>query len=371
MRKRIFVSLGDLSAASYIYEIFKKGFAEYDFVGITDSRLREIGFESIADISELSVVGIVEVLPNLWTIKKIFNKAVDELKDCNVLIACDAPGFNLRLIKRAKSMGVKRIIYFISPQVWAWKPHRAKIIAEFADHIVVILPFEVDIYRRIGKLGVHYLGHPLVDMVRPSLSEDDFRKKTQLKGDFINLMPGSRWGEIKRHVPFLKEVALYLLKYFRDIEFVVPTFDNFKDYIERRLEGLPVKVISGKGMENPAYNSLFYSRASIIASGTASLEASLALNPHVVFYRISPLTYLIGRHMVKVSHLSLTNIILGRGLVPEFINKSSVEVAEGAVRVVQNKKHISESMEKLRDILGPPGVIVRLRKLFSELISVV
>ncbi|NPA41999.1 MAG: lipid-A-disaccharide synthase [Aquificae bacterium] len=365
MSKKVFISLGDLSATNYIYEIFREGFQDLQIYGITDERLRSIGFKSIGDVSQLSVVGLLEVVPKLMEIRRLFHKAVEELKSSDVLVACDAPGFNLRLIKKARELGVRKVIYFISPQVWAWKPGRAKVIAEFVDDLIVILPFEVDIYKKFTRKGfrVHYTGHPLVDMVKPTVSEGEFRKLARIERDFVGLMPGSRWGEVKRHTPFLRAVVETLLKRFGDLKFVVPTFETFEGFLKGEFSNLPVRVLT-----NSSYDVMHYSRVSIIASGTASLEASLALNPHVVFYKVNPITLFLAKRLVKVSHISLTNLILKREVVPEFVNGEPAEVANSTAELLEEAHTQRSDFALLREILGPPGVIRRLRKLFGELI---
>ena len=365
---RIFISIGDISAANYIYEVFREGFEGLKLVGITDERLESIGIESAGRISDLSVVGIAEVIPRLPKIRKIYRRALEELKRCDVLIACDAPGFNLRLIKDARRIGVRRVIYFISPQVWAWKPGRAKTIAKLCDHVVVILPFEVDIYRKFEGVKVHYVGHPLVDLVRPGVSEEEFRRRLDLRGKIVNLMPGSRWGEIKRHASVLKEVV----KKLEGFEFVLPTFPEFEAYLKEQLGSLPIRVITERSLPLPAYSSMFYSELSVIASGTSSLEAALALNPHIVFYKVSPITYVLGRLLVKVPFVSLPNLVLRRGVVPEFINEKPDRIARKVHELLlspEEREEQREAFKRLREKLGREGVVDKLRKLFSELIS--
>ena len=366
--RKVFISVGDISASNYVYEIFKEGFEDFSLVGITDHRLESIGMRSVASVSELSVVGLVEVLPRLLSIKRTFSRVLKELKDCDALIACDAPGFNLRLIREARKIGVGKIIYFISPQVWAWKPKRAKTIADFADHMVVILPFEVDIYRKFENLKVHYVGHPLVDIAKPSLNKEDFLRTLRLEEPFVALMPGSRWSEIKRHTPILKEVIRRVSREHKNISFVLPTFEIFKDFLLRELSELGVKVITEADMKNPAYNCMSYSAVSLVASGTASLEASLLLNPHVVFYRVNPLTLLLARRLVKVPYISLANLILGEKVLPELINESPRHITRELLRLMENGEGIKEKLAKLKLSLGEHGALERLRELFKELL---
>lgn len=372
MSVRVFLSVGDISAGNYVYEIFREGFENLELVGITNEKLESIGVRSVAKVSELSVVGIAEVLPRLLEIRRIYRRALRELESCDVLIACDAPGFNLRLVRDARRVGVKKVVYFISPQVWAWKPGRAETIARFADHLVVILPFEVDIYKRFESKGfrVHYVGHPLVDMVKPSVGREKFLNLVGSEEEPVNLMPGSRWGEVRRHTPILREVVNMLRN--RVESFVLPTFEEFRGFLEDSFRGFPVKVLTDRELSSPAYSSMFHSKLSLIASGTSSLEASLALNPHLVFYRVSTLTYLLAKLLVKVRHVSLPNLILGEEVVPELINRPPSEVARTALQLLESESKrelMRERFMELRHRLGGEGVIHRLRSLFKELLE--
>jgi len=365
---RVFFSVGERSASNYVYHIFKevKGIEAW---GITDERLESIGFRSIAKIEDLSVVGIVEALPKIPLVLKLYRQIEHLLSHMDVLVLCDAPAFNLPLLKRAKGK-VKKIIYFISPQVWAWKESRAKIIAQYVDHLIVLLPFEVEFYRRYisERLKIHYVGHPLVDIAKPSQSRESFERLVGAK-EFIGLFPGSRWSEIKRHIPYIKQVFAELSKK-RELYGVIPTFESFKDYIQEALRGLPVRVLTHRDTPTPAYDVMSYSVASLIASGTAELEASLLMNPHIVFYRVSPLTYLLGKMLVKVKWVSLTNLILKRQAIPEVVQKDwriLYKYAEDLLSFEELRKEMKESFLELRKLLGEEGVIDRLRELFLSI----
>lgn len=363
---RVFLSIGDRSASNYIYRILKDFPKGFEFVGFTDERIESLGVQSVGKIEDLSVVGIVEVIPKILTIRSLFKRSVEELKRCDALIACDAPGFNLRLIKEAKKLKLK-VIYFISPQVWAWKPSRAETLARYSDHLIVILPFEKAFYEPFSdQLKVHFVGHPLVDMAKPSLSREAFIKKISIPETFYTLMPGSRWGEIKRHTPLLKKVVQMISRE-EEAFFLVPTFDIFKDYLEDAFSSLPVKVISPSHVESPAYNSLAYSKKALIASGTASLEAGIIGTPHAVFYKVNPLTYFLGRLLVKVQFISLVNLISQKGVVPELINPKPETLVKAFYSIDETSQ--KENFKDLKESLGSEGVIDRLRDLFYKLLK--
>ncbi|MDQ7038154.1 MAG: lipid-A-disaccharide synthase [Aquificota bacterium] len=364
---RVFISLGDLSAANYLFAIFREGFEDFELIGITDARLESIGVRSVARIEDISVVGIVEVLPRIPTLLRVLRRSKEVLKGCDALIACDAPAFNLRLVKFARDAGVKRIIYFISPQVWAWKPGRARFIADACDHLIVILPFEVELYRPYQgrEFKVHYLGHPLVDLVRPGSDPETFRSEVGVEGEFLTLMPGSRWSEIRRHVPLIRE-AVRPLK----IPCVVPTFPTFRGFIGTSLP--EARVITEEDVQRPAYTSLVYARCSAVASGTASLEAAVAGSPHAVFYRVNPLTLFLARRIVNVPYISLPNLIAGREVVRELINPRPEDLRR-AVADLWEREDIRrvqrEAFHEIRKRLGESGVVERLRNLFRDLLS--
>jgi lipid-A-disaccharide synthase len=364
---KVFLSLGDLSAANYIYAVFREGFEDMELVGITDPRLESAGVKSVASVGDISAVGLVEALSRIPKAMSLLRRIERVLGDCDALIACDAPAFNLRLIKRARKRGVRRVIYFISPQVWAWKPERAETIRRFCDHLIVVLPFEVEIYRPLeGKdFKVHYVGHPLVDLVSPGLSLGEFRLRTGIEGDFLNLMPGSRWTEIRKHLPLLRE-TLDLL----NLPSAVPTFPEFEDTVKEALPGS--RVLTEEEIPGPAYTCMFYSRCSLIASGTASLEASLAGSPHIVFYRVNPLTLWVGRRLVRVPFISLPNLLTGREVVPEILNPSPEDLARRTLDLWERedlRRSQREAFQEIREKLGSGGVIDRLRNLFRDLLS--
>ena len=370
MPLKVFFSIGDLSASNYIYEIFREGFGHLEIWGITDDKLETIKFRRVGRIEDVSVTGLTEVLPRILGIRKVFRNSLEILKRCDVLIACDAPGFNLPLIKRARTLGVKRIIYFISPQVWAWKRGRAKTIAHYCDHIVVILPFEVEIYRSVGARSVHYEGHPLVDMAVAKISKTDFRERFFGGKTPIAILPGSRWSELRKHLPYLRKVLYYLQK--ESLIVGIPTFRKFKAEVEKVLGDIGVKVITEEDVNNPAYELMNSSLCGLIASGTASLEASLLGLSHVIFYRISPITYWSARLALRINSINLPNILIGEKLVREMINESPEKTALEVIRLLKDpslRDYQRERFKRLREILGEKGVIKRLRALFLELLS--
>lgn len=364
---KVFVSLGERSASNYVYHIFKdvKGI---EFYGITDEALESAGFRSVARIEDLSVVGLWEALPKVPFVLRLWKRIEEMLPQMDVLILCDAPAFNLPLLKRVRGR-VKKVIYFISPQVWAWKEGRARLISEYVDHLIVILPFEVDFYRNYSSPGfrVHFVGHPLVDLAKPTMKREEFLSFLGIER-YMALLPGSRWSEIRRHTPYLKEVLECLSP---TLPIVVPTFESFKNYINAELRPFSPLVLTPSDMEKPSYNAMAYAHFTLLASGTAELEASLLNSSHLVFYRVNPLTYLIGKFLVKVRHVALTNLIMGDYIVPEFVQKSPKALCHALEEYLQREDlrlSMVEGFKRLRERLGNCGALDRLRELFLQLL---
>lgn len=354
--KRVFISLAERSASNYVYEIFKEGFEDYELVGLTDERLERIGVKSVGRYEEISVVGITEALKVIPKFLRLYKKMLEEIKSADALILCDAPALNLKLLKDARKLGVKRIIYFISPQVWAWKPNRAKVIGNLADHLIVILPFEREIYKNF-PVKVHYEGHPLVDLVKPVKTKEEFLK--DFKKLPLPILLGSRESEVKRHVKLFKDI---IRDFQKSHEPVAPTFNAYEKEIK---ESLGIKTLT---YEKASYDCFYYSEFSIIASGTASLEAGIAQNPHLVYYKVSPITYFIGKRLVKVPFVSLVNILLGKRVVPELLQPRAKEILKAFEKTYESREKIREELAELREVLGREGVINRLRNLFLDLL---
>jgi len=343
---RVFVSLADRSAANYAYHLFKEGFEDFTFVGLTDERLERLGFESLGGYEQLSAVGFTEALTRLPAFLKLRRRLLEEALKSDAVLLCDAPALNLYLLKELKKLGAKKVFYFIPPQVWAWREKRAELVKK-ADAVITLLPFEFKLFKSLGA-RVYYEGHPLVDLVKPT-------GKLRPPPGTVGLLPGSREGELKRHLPLLKEVTRRLKR-----PFVVPTLPPFT---ERVKQALPKALVLS--YDGASYDVFYGAEFSLIASGTASLEAGLAGHPHAVFYRVSPITYFLARRLVKVPFVSLVNLLLNRPVVPELLQKGPDELVRALEEV--DRSAVKEELKELKELLGPPGVLGRLRELFREL----
>jgi lipid-A-disaccharide synthase len=359
---KVFVSVADRSASNYLQAIFKD-FGTVEFFGLTDENLEAIGFKSIARYEDISVVGIWEAIPKISRVLRLYSKIESLAKDMDAFILCDAPAFNIPLLKRIRDK-VKKVIYFISPQVWAWKESRAEVISKLTDHLVVILPFEVEFYKKYGKEAV-FVGHPLTDLAKPTLLEEKVKGLVEWE-DYLVILPGSRWSEIKNHGEYIKRAYKALYEKTK-LPAVIPTFEPFRRKLERLFKGLPVKVFTPLDLEKPNYNLSFYAKFGLVASGTAELELSLLGVPHVVFYRVNPITYWVGKRLAKVSHIALTNLILKEGVIPEVVQRPWQELVSAALSIDTQRQ--KEAFARLKTELGGEGSINRLRALFKKLLS--
>ena len=359
MALTIFISAGEASGEHYgalLVEALKKRLTETgrtaQFFGMGGPRMRAAGFESVVRSEDMSVMGITEVVRHLPRIYREFRKLKQAVRDrCpSVAVLIDFPDVHFRLAEELHHMGIP-IIFFVSPQLWAWKKNRVQLVQKFVDRMLVIFPFEEPFYREHG-VKAEFVGHPLAELPLPSTSRVQFASENALDpaNTWIGLLPGSRPKEIRENLPKMltagREIAA---RSFLDgmkpggLEFVIPlaaTLDGAQRDVARRIvelnQGtLPVRLVGD------ARATLFHARASVVASGTATVEAALIGNPFVVVYRVSPVTYAIAKLLVKVPHVAMANLIAGKRVVPELI---------------QNEFTASNIVRHLQQLLpdGPP-----------------
>lgn len=307
---------GALLAAS-----LKKKLPELQLVGIGGQRMQASGVRLVAGIA--SAFGVAEALSALRELKKSFQSAVSALQEEKpaVLVLIDYPDFNLRLAEKAKQLGIK-VLYYVSPQVWAWRRNRIYRIARLVDRMAVILPFEVDIYRETG-LACEFVGHPVYDEIR-GMSADKRVVKPALGLDpsrpLLALLPGSRTHEIDRLLPVLAELVARFSAEFPAFQFCIPFAPNTDlakyEALLGPLKEQGVTVNQGRSLEVMAAAD-----CAVLASGTATLQAVLLNLPIVVIYKVSRLTYLIGRLLIHARFMTLANILADREVVKEFLQK--------------------------------------------------
>lgn len=352
---------GDLHGANLIKSLKEKDSdAEFRIVGGDQMQLAS-GQTALIHTSDMAFMGLIEVVKNLGSISKNLKKVKRDLQETmpDVLILIDFPGFNLKVAAFAKKMGL-RVFYYISPKIWAWNQKRVYKIKQLVDRMFCILPFEVDFYKRF-HYPVDYVGNPLLDAIESYQFQSDFRQKNQLGSlPIIALLPGSRKMEIEHLLPEM--VELYFK--FPGHQFVIAGAPNFdRSLYERYIGDLPITVIFDQ-----TYDLLKNADAAVVTSGTATLETALLRVPQVVVYKANPITIAVARRMVRVSFISLVNLINNYLSVIELIQKecTSDNIAEELDRLINDVAHrasILENYDVLREKMGEPGASQRTAEL--------
>ena len=324
---RILVSAGEASGEFYgakLMQALRRELShrvpqpEVEFFGVGGEQMRAAGCELLADAREIAEVGIVEVVRHIPRIYRRFREVVREVErrrpDAAVLI--DFPDFNLRLARELHKRSVP-VIYYVSPQLWAWKQGRIERVRKYVRKMLVIFPFEERFYRERG-IEAQFVGHPLADLPMPDTTRDRFaaEHKLDLTREWIALLPGSRRAEVSRILPTLLEAAQLLGPDYVYIVPVASTLDpNWMAAFARGRAGPPITFTGD------ARASLLHARAAAVASGTSTLEAALIGTPFTMVYKVAPLTWTLGRRLVKVDRFAMANLIAGRDVVPELVQK--------------------------------------------------
>lgn len=329
------------------------------------------GAELIAHVRDLAVVGILEVVKHLPRIHQVFRNTVEALdrRRPDVAVLVDYPDFNLRLARELRRRGIPAV-YYVSPQVWAWKRGRIKAIRATVTRMLVIFPFEEALYRSEG-VPVSYVGHPLVDLVHASPDRGTFLARVGLDAGrpVIAVLPGSRRGEVGHNLPILAEAVRQLHRARPDVQFllaVAPLLDPKRLMKAARLEGLPVRWV-----HDETHAAVGAADLALVASGTATMETALLGTPMVVVYRISRLSYALGRPFVRVPHYAMVNIVAEREVVPELIQDSFtpdrvVVEALSLLTDAPRRARMVSDLAEVRGRLGEGGASDRAAALVAE-----
>jgi lipid-A-disaccharide synthase len=356
----ILIIAGENSGEKYGADLvrqFKKLHPSFTFFGIGGQQMAGEGVEILFSVNDLGVVGGFEVLSHLPRIKKIFNRIKNEVRRrqpvASVLI--DSPDFNLRLAKKLKKQSIP-VLYYISPTVWAWRKGRLKSIRKTIEKMMVIFPFEEKIYKE-SNIPAVFVGHPLQEKVRSTLPRQEFLEKYGLNPQkkIIALLPGSRTSELKNHIPVLTK-ALYLIKKEWDTHFFLLLAEGLdKTLLSEFLALFPddLTVLSDNHYEAMAASDLVLS-----ACGTANLETAMLETPLLAFYRISPLTYSLGRWLAQIDNFSIVNILAGKRIIPELIQRNFIPE-----NIFQESKGILESKEIRSEMISH---FRRIKKILGE-----
>jgi lipid-A-disaccharide synthase len=325
---------GDLYAAMLAAEL-RRLWPDAHFFGCTGPRMREAGVETVVDSGSLAVVGLVEVVPHIPRIYGEYRRLVAAIRRNrpDFAILTDSPDFHLRLARRLWREGIP-VIYLVAPQVWAWRKRRLPLMRRSLRHILCIFPFEEDFFRTHG-LPASYIGHPLAGLVKPALPRAEFFRKHRLplSRPLISVLPGSRRGEASRHLPALLDAVERLYRE-QAASFVLPASTTTgAGFFRERIGRAPIRVIEGENWDAIAHADL-----ALAASGTVTIEAALLGTPMVTFYKVTALSWLLGRMLVRVPFYSMVNLIAGRTVVPELMQSrmTGENLAAEALRLLRD-----------------------------------
>lgn len=363
---------GDHHAARLVEELHKLN-PDVHFRGIGGEQMRAAGVDTLIDSAEMAVMGLVEVLANYRFLKGVLERMREELRNNppDLLILVDYPGFNLRLAETAKELGIK-VLYYISPQVWAWKKKRVFKIKKLVNMMAVVFPFEIACYDKVG-VPVEFVGHPLVDEVKSHFTRDEVLKEFGLDpaSPVLGLFPGSRRSEVTRLLPLMLESAKEVKKSIPDIQFLMPRASTLPiELLQTPVDesGLDINLISGR-----PYDVMRGCDTIISASGTATLEIGLMQVPLVVTYKMSPFSYAVFSRLVKLDHIALCNIVAEERIAPEYIQREATveSISCEALSLLTDRDRataIRERMAVIRENLGKSGASENIAKLTLKML---
>ena len=365
---------GDMHAANFVKALHTID-SSIDVYGMGSEQLRDAGANVLIDCSDIAVVGLVEVIANYRKIVSALNILKESLRNDppDLLILVDYQEFNFKLAETAKQLGIK-VLFYIGPQVWAWRQHRVHKIGKRIDMMAVILPFEEKFYEG-ANVPVRFVGNPLVDEAKPDRDKQSCLNDYQLSDSqqIVGLFPGSRRSEIKRVLPIQLKAAEKLLERQADLQFVLPVASTLsKEAFSECLteySHLNVKLV-----KDLSYNVMQCCDAIITASGTATLEIALMGIPNCITYRIAPLSYAILKYMVKIDNIGLVNIVAEKEIVKEFIQNQAQPqlIADEIHKILSNETYrndMTDELNKVRDKLGKTGGAKNVAELALEMLN--
>ena len=357
---------GDVHAAALTKEILKID-PTAQVYGMGGDGLRAAGGEVLFDIKDHGVMGLVEIilkLPSFFRLRSDFAKVMDQRRpDC--LVTIDYPGFNMRLAKVARDKGIP-VISFIAPSAWAWRKGRAKKVAKLVNKVAAIFPFEYEVYKEAGA-DTEFMGHPLVDIVKPNLSPAEAAAKAgKHEGrPLVLLLPGSRLQEIQRLLPAMLEAAKLVLKANPEVEFTMPRAGTIpREMLEEEIKraGVHVNIVEGDN-----YDVMSVADVALAASGTVTLEAALCRLPSVIVYKTAPLTAFIVRRLLNIANIGLPNIVAGRHILPELLQEDATpeNMAIAVLGLLEPEAHAQalKDLDEVKIRLGEKGAVRRVAEL--------
>lgn len=336
--------------------------------GMGGKGMRAAGVDIVYDIADLGVMGLVEVIRNLPRLFRLRDMlaGVMERERPDVLVVIDYPDFNMRLAKIAKEKGIP-VVSYISPSAWAWRKGRAKNVAQIVEKVAAIFPFEADVYREAGA-DVTYVGNPLVDIVKSSMSKEKAYRyfDADPTQPIVLLMPGSRRQEIVKLLPPMLAAGEKIAREIPHCQFFLPVASTIsREMLQDMISGynITVKMTAGNN-----YDLMNIAHVGIAASGTVTLEAALMDLPTVIIYKVASLTYFLGKFLVKIPHISLPNIIAGRAILPELLQDAANadNISKEALAILKDEKirdRVHTDLAEVRDKLGECGAVRRVAEM--------
>ena len=342
--------------------------------GVAGPKMRGAGVEALFNAEDISVVGIFEAVGKLRFLKRVFNGIKKELlsKKYASIVLIDLPDFNLRLAKAAKEIGIP-VIYYISPQIWAWRRWRIKKVKRYVDKMLVILPFEVEFYKKSG-VDVEFVGHPLIDLVKTPYSKEEICHRFDLEMDepIICLVPGSREIEIKHNFPIIIQSAEIIKKALPESQFILPLATTLdRQQVEKFISKKDLEIKITEDLTDETKNTADFI---IVVSGTATLETALLEKPMVIFYRGTLFEWLLVETFLTIPYFGLVNIIAGKEIVPELrqYQASPKKIAEITIKALKESNYynsMKEELLKIRQVLGEPGASMRCAQKISDFLE--
>lgn len=330
---------GDLYAAGLVEALLRRN-PSLQFFGCAGPRMQRAGVHAVVDSASLAVLGLLEVVTHLPRIHREYRKLIRaaEKERPDVAILTDSPDFHLRLARRLKRMGIP-VIYLVAPQVWAWRKGRLPSMKQNIDQLLCIFPFEPDFFSPHG-IDARYIGHPLTRLVKPSASREELRRHYGIPENtpLVALLPGSRKGEIERHLPFLIEAVRLIQKAgprpAPRFVLALPSGNLLGSNFKERISETSIQVLDGQ-----TWDVLACAELALAASGTVTIEATLLSTPMVTFYRVNNLSWLMGKFLVRVPFYSMVNLVAGRRIVPELIQNdmTPARLADEALALLTNE----------------------------------
>ena len=367
---KVLISAGEASGdlhAGAVTRAIKQLDPAAEIFGMGGDCLRDAGGQVLFDIKDHSVMGFVEVLkklPDIWKLRSAFIELMEERKP-DVLLTIDYPGFNMRLAKLAKARGIK-VVSFIAPSAWAWRPSRAAGVVKAVDKIASIFPFEYDLYKSYGA-DIEFVGHPLVDTVKPSLPRSEAEELAGKREGrpLILLLPGSRAMEIQRLLPDMLSAAKILQQKRPDLDFAMPRAVTIPREMLAgpiRQAGLNIKLTEGHN-----YDVMSVADFAIATSGTVTLEAALCGLGCEILYKASPVSFWIAKQVVEIPCIGLPNIVAGRLIEPELLQENCTpdKIAATALDLLEPERfaRLQRDLQEVKEKLGEPGAVKRVAEL--------